>query len=610
MPKKRTGTITKEEALNRFHEYYNERHKNSKPIVRLRAKMFDMMYQKKPKFVLKPGEPGSEKYMLEEGPRTFDMEGVDHFPEGDSISIKSDDYDVNVTSKGSTYYDSQTDDTSENELETDNSGNKTSKTIYGPRLKSGRLYSKHFREKYNARKDLDSTEKGSLKDKNLVDQYWDMYKNDSVKHKRKNKNTIVPKDDTVRFLYNNSEYHIHKNLDLYKNEKIIGNVLDDIHEEIFMYLQQEGYIYTDGINGDTHLVRGIWESYMHPLDETITYKVYFDSDDIKIYDFDGNKLVEDDLLETFLENIDIDFDEFLQYKIEKDEHGKPITPERKTPESPVSDDEPPVSDAESPVSDAESPVSAAESPVTAAESPVSAAESPVSAAESPVSDAESPVSDMESPKSPSRSTISPKDVTLSVSSQPETDENILRQHCYDCLNNDPNCENSDCKQCDYCPEDKEEDKEVDDKDSLSIDKDALCSDCKARNVDCTDSKCKICDYCKELKYRVDTPQSPEGSVQSTPGSIDLDALKALNDGNFDFLEEESEEEEDEEDEDTEEDIESPVASETEEVTYEGDAEYNNPEKIVLSDAEKAEIKNALSGESLEGLSAEEILDGL
>ena len=35
------------------------------------------------------------------------------------------------------------------------------------------------------------------------------------------------------------------------------------------------------------------------------YKVYFDSDSIKILDIEGNKLIEDDLLETFLDNIDI-----------------------------------------------------------------------------------------------------------------------------------------------------------------------------------------------------------------------------------------------------------------------------------------------------------------
>ena len=33
-------------------EYYNKRHENS-PVGRLRAKMFDMMYQKKPKYKFK-----------------------------------------------------------------------------------------------------------------------------------------------------------------------------------------------------------------------------------------------------------------------------------------------------------------------------------------------------------------------------------------------------------------------------------------------------------------------------------------------------------------------------------------------------------------------------
>ena len=40
----RTGVISKETAIKRFHEYYNKRSKS--PIARLRAKMFDMMYQK------------------------------------------------------------------------------------------------------------------------------------------------------------------------------------------------------------------------------------------------------------------------------------------------------------------------------------------------------------------------------------------------------------------------------------------------------------------------------------------------------------------------------------------------------------------------------------
>ena len=83
----RTGSISKEDAIKRFHEYYNNRSKS--PIARLRAKMFDMMYQKKPKYTLRPGEPGSEKYLLEEGPRTFDMIGVDSFDEGEKIIVEN-----------------------------------------------------------------------------------------------------------------------------------------------------------------------------------------------------------------------------------------------------------------------------------------------------------------------------------------------------------------------------------------------------------------------------------------------------------------------------------------------------------------------------------------
>ena len=46
---KRDKTITFEEAEARFHEYYNNRAKTN--IGKLRAKMFDSMYQKKPKFM-------------------------------------------------------------------------------------------------------------------------------------------------------------------------------------------------------------------------------------------------------------------------------------------------------------------------------------------------------------------------------------------------------------------------------------------------------------------------------------------------------------------------------------------------------------------------------
>ena len=77
----RHDSITLEQAKKRFNEYYEER--NDSDIGILRGKMFDMMYQKTKKKVLKPGEPGSARYLLyKEAPRYLDMEGVDSFDEG------------------------------------------------------------------------------------------------------------------------------------------------------------------------------------------------------------------------------------------------------------------------------------------------------------------------------------------------------------------------------------------------------------------------------------------------------------------------------------------------------------------------------------------------
>ena len=88
----RTDTITIEQARRRFNEYYAEKSKT--PIGLFRAKLFDMMYQKKPSNLIKCNqttgicEKGSIKYMLEEGPKTFDVEGVDAFPEGEEFELK------------------------------------------------------------------------------------------------------------------------------------------------------------------------------------------------------------------------------------------------------------------------------------------------------------------------------------------------------------------------------------------------------------------------------------------------------------------------------------------------------------------------------------------
>ena len=185
--KRRKGTISLEEAKEKFNEYYNLRWED--PIGQKRGKLFDMMYQKKPKYTLTPGEPGSERYLLEEGPRTFDMIGVDHFPENEVHNVPESNF--KVKSKGSTY-----------KIEEDSKDNITGingekhPEIYGPRKQDDkRLFSKYFQEKYKEYKDDDGfkneiiTEYDSEnKDKNdLVDIYWEQYRNGNEGTERKNK---------------------------------------------------------------------------------------------------------------------------------------------------------------------------------------------------------------------------------------------------------------------------------------------------------------------------------------------------------------------------------------------------------------------------------------
>ncbi len=170
----RTGVCTLEEAKRHFNEYY-DKNTNSK-ASNFRAKLFDKRYQKKPKFVLKPNTPGSEKYLLPKGPKTFDMVGVDSFDEGEEFTLN----DVDGVSKtykslGATYK-KVNDPDHEKEIKTQK-GIK-SPNIYGPRIPSqkssgspGILYSKYFREKY-------------LKDNKdrafLVKKRWSKYKKNKI----------------------------------------------------------------------------------------------------------------------------------------------------------------------------------------------------------------------------------------------------------------------------------------------------------------------------------------------------------------------------------------------------------------------------------------------
>ena len=180
MVKRRVGKITLEQAKKRFNEYYDKRNKTV--AGRRRAKLMDMMYQKKDSKVLVPNEPGSEKYMLDEGPRTFDMVGVDYFPEGETFEMETTQGVISGVSRGASYHKSDVDPEDEDLSTPDNKGRRKSKKVYGPRLKkNNELYSNRFKRDLKERMD-----KGSLKG-NLVDKYWQDYKKGL--HKRKNRKT-------------------------------------------------------------------------------------------------------------------------------------------------------------------------------------------------------------------------------------------------------------------------------------------------------------------------------------------------------------------------------------------------------------------------------------
>lgn len=239
--KRRRGTITLEQAKKKFNDYYNNRWEN--PIGQKRAKLFDMMYQKKPKFTLKPGEPGSERYLLEEGPRTFDMVGVDSFPEGEKHIIP--DTNILVQSRGSTF--------TKKVDNKDNSGEIDSK-IYGPRLKNKTLFSKHFREIYEDNKksnlfknQLNITDENDNRN-DLVEIYWEKYRNNE--YKRKNKKKLVEKNNEYHtitnlekysgLLFNNEVYIVNDNTgevfkkkNLNKYNRIYNHILDDNVPEQF-----------------------------------------------------------------------------------------------------------------------------------------------------------------------------------------------------------------------------------------------------------------------------------------------------------------------------------------------------------------------------------------
>ena len=174
-----------------------------------------MMYQKKPSKVLVPGEPGSEKYMLDEGPRTFDMVGVDYFPEGDEFKLISNQGIIKGVSKGASWYSSKNQDPSDDLTTPDKKNRRKSTKIYGPRVrKNNELYSTYFKKK------LSDRIKKSKSKKNLITQYWDKYrlvnnqdKNINLQERKTYTRRNKKKDNKLLNKYNyDDEYMSNRNI--------------------------------------------------------------------------------------------------------------------------------------------------------------------------------------------------------------------------------------------------------------------------------------------------------------------------------------------------------------------------------------------------------------
>ena len=141
-------TISIDDARKRFHEYYNE--KSPTRIGRFRAKVGDIRYRKPDEYILYPDSPGSAKYLLPDGPRKYDMMGIDVFPpEQEYIDYDDPDY-----------------------------GNVRVKLLGKPVTKDGIAYRDYFKEKYNSRRKIggDLSSDRETRPEHLVDSYWKQYK--------------------------------------------------------------------------------------------------------------------------------------------------------------------------------------------------------------------------------------------------------------------------------------------------------------------------------------------------------------------------------------------------------------------------------------------------
>ena len=170
MPNRKPVSLAEGEKI--FNDYYKKKHKK-KPLSHYRARLFDKLYTKKSKNRLQPGSKESYKYRLQEGVKTYDLDGVDAYNEGESFTITHD-----VTGEVQ---------------------KKVSKGI--SKRKNGVTYKQNFGDNY--------TENYGDKDIDLVNSYWDKFKKRELLEER------------LRSYGTLSDDEINETLDILSNE-ILG----------------------------------------------------------------------------------------------------------------------------------------------------------------------------------------------------------------------------------------------------------------------------------------------------------------------------------------------------------------------------------------------------
>ena len=312
-PKK--DSITLEEAKERFNQYYNTRsakkvNDKTDKISRIRSKVGDIRYNKtNPKRVLRPNEPGSARYMLPEGPRTFDMEGVDYFPEGtEYVNIEDPEYGiVKVKLEGI------------------------------PKLKTGNTYSSHFKTKYNERKTNPNVQGAFEEEQSLVNYYWDKYykpssdKGTPLKRPRiamkkwdyKYKGDHITQSyfllgkNEIFFEYGGNIYYLDSNMRVYDYNHQFINKLKDMDPAIINELQLQGYI---------DLSKSGYPKWKESIYSWIIFYKYTDNngkevniklnmDDMKVRDVNTNEILDD--WNVYLNKHNLDYKQIYPYKMIK-----------------------------------------------------------------------------------------------------------------------------------------------------------------------------------------------------------------------------------------------------------------------------------------------------